>query len=255
MPEEFSACAGAVCSADIAVPEHEREFRFYTQVLTTGERPLWSDDLLNNLGVPVIGLGNRADYRDLPLQWMPHIQVADVAASAKRAVELGGKELMHTKGDDGTSPWAVLQDPNGAAFGVIPVLPEDALPSPAEGPVGRLVWLDLTVRDADRTRDFYQAVVGWSYEAFAMGEGDDRYADYVMLDAAGNATAGVCHARGPNAGLPPVWLLYLPVGDFAESRRRAAAEGGEVIHAVDGTNHKYAVVRDPVGAHFAITPG
>jgi uncharacterized protein len=250
MTEGFFACEGAVCSADIAVPEHDREVRFYTQVLTTGARPLWNDDLMNNQGVPVIGLGKRADHPDLPLQWMPHIQVADVAASAARAVELGGKELMHAKGEDGASQWAVLQDPNGAAFGTIPIVPAEYLPPAADGPVGRIGWLDLTVPDADATRDFYQAVIGWSFKSIDM----DGYAYYVMVDAQGNATAGICHACGPNAGLPPVWLLYLPVGDFVESRRRAAAEGGELVHVVDGETHRYAVVRDPVGAHFAIAP-
>jgi uncharacterized protein len=208
MREPFSACVGAVCSADIAVPEHGREVRFYTRVLTTGKQPVWRDDLMNNHGVPVVGLGDRADYPDLPLQWMPHIQVADVAVSVARALERGGKALMHTKGDDGASLWAVLQDPNGAAFGVIPVVPADALPPAADGPVGRIGWLDLTVPDAETTRDFYQAVVGWTSEAFEMGDGAERYADYVMVDAAGKPTAGVCHRRGPNAGLPPVWAWH-----------------------------------------------
>ena len=33
---------GGVLSADIAVPEHEREVRFYSRVLGTGEVPLWA---------------------------------------------------------------------------------------------------------------------------------------------------------------------------------------------------------------------
>lgn len=251
MPDAFSACIGAVCSADIAVPEHEREVRFYTRVLTTGVRPMWNEDLMNNLGVPVIGLGERSDeYVNLPLQWMPHIQVADVAASARRAIESGGAELMHGKDEDGASQWAVLQDPNGAAFGIIPVLAAEDLPRAGEGPVGRIGWLDLTVADADATRDFYQDVIGWTHEALEM----DGYADYVMRDAAGNPTAGVCHARGPNAGLPPTWLLYLPVGDFVASLRIVEEEGGSVIHRVEGESHRYAIVRDPVGAHFGIAP-
>jgi hypothetical protein len=36
---------GGVPSADIAVPEHERELQFYSRVLTTGERPRWREDL------------------------------------------------------------------------------------------------------------------------------------------------------------------------------------------------------------------
>ncbi|MGK0434578.1 MAG: putative enzyme related to lactoylglutathione lyase, partial [Planctomycetota bacterium] len=95
MSDPFVPCVGGILSADIAVPEHEREVRFYARVLTTGERPLWREDLMNNLGTPIVGLGARsAEYAPLPLQWMPHIQVADVAASVKRALDLGGSELM-----------------------------------------------------------------------------------------------------------------------------------------------------------------
>src|SRR5690606_28972082 len=123
MSTTFVTGVGTVLSADIAVPEHEREVRFYSRVLGTGERPLWRDDLMNNLGMPVIGLGAQSpEYAGLPLQWMPHIQVADVAASAQRAADLGGRVLMHEKSGDGVSQWAVLFDPNGAAFGIIPVI-------------------------------------------------------------------------------------------------------------------------------------
>lgn len=53
---------GAVFSADIAVPEHEREMRFYARVLSTGTNPLWrAEDLMNNLGIPIIGLGARSE--------------------------------------------------------------------------------------------------------------------------------------------------------------------------------------------------
>lgn len=125
MQNPFFYGVGGILSADIAVPDHQRELDFYSTILTTGEAPLWREDLMNNLGIPIIGLGARTpEYDMLPLQWMPHIQVADVAASAATAVNTGGKELMHGKGDDGTSQWAVLLDPNGAAFGLIPVVSE-----------------------------------------------------------------------------------------------------------------------------------
>ena len=79
---------------------------------------------MNNLGMPIIGLvpNVSTEHEMLPLQWMPHIQVADVATSVERALGLGGSELMHGKDDDGKSQWAVLLDPNGAAFGIIPVV-------------------------------------------------------------------------------------------------------------------------------------
>ena len=248
---------GAVLSADIAVPEHEREMRFYSRVLCTGESPLWRErDLMNNLGIPIIGLGARgAEHADLPLQWMPHVQVADVAASVRRALELGGAELMHGR-HEGKSLWAVLLDRDGAAFGVVPTVPAEAIPPTNGAPMGRIAWLDLTVPDAAAARDFYREVVGWTVRDVEMRDGDERYADYEMLGEPGSPAAGVCHARGPNAGLPPVWMLYLPVGDLAESLRRVEEEGGTVLRAIQGKDgaYAYAAVRDPVGVCLALVP-
>ncbi len=113
MAHSFTPRIGAVFSADIAVPDHEREVRFYSRVLSTGDEPLWrASDLMNNLGMPVIGLGaQNPDYARLPLQWMPHIQVADVAASVRRAASLGGSVLMQaTEGDEGNR-WAAASPP------------------------------------------------------------------------------------------------------------------------------------------------
>lgn len=264
MTEHFVAGRGAILSADIAVPDHAREVRFYSRVLGTGENPLWREDLMNSLGIPIIGLGERtANHSNLPLQWMPHIQVADVAASVRAALDLGGSVLMHAEADDGTSQWAVLLDPNGAAFGIVPVVPAEAVaaiggaPSSEAASVGRISWLDLTVSDATTTRDFYQQVIGWSAQDVEMEDGGVRYADYNMLREDGNPAVGICHSRGMNAGLPPVWMMYLPVDDLAESLRRVAEEGGKVIRTMpgEGGEHAIAVVQDPVGVYLALVPG
>ena len=255
-----ASSVGGVVSADIAVPEHERELQFYSRVLTTGESPLWREDLMNNEGMPIIGLGEKSpEYADLPLQWMPHIQVADVAASAGRALALGGRELMHD--DSGQSQWAVLLDPNGAAFGIIPVVASQAIPPISGGSssdaVGRISWLDLTVSDASAVRDFYREVVGWSVQDVEMEDAGGRYSDYALCEPDGIAVAGVCHSRGANLGLPPIWMLSLPVGDLAESVRRAGEGGGKIIKATRGRDEElmYAVVQDPVGACLALVPG
>ena len=266
MNERFFPGVGVVFSADIAVPEHEREVRFYSRVLSTGENPLWrEEDLMSNLGMPIVGLGARtAEHAHLPLQWMPHIQVADVAASVQGALDLGGSVLMHAQDDDGRSQWAVLQDPDEAAFGIVPVVPAEAIPpaaaaasSDAGPPVGLIRWLDLTVPDASASQDFYRQVIGWSVHPVEMEEAGERYSDYNMVRQAGNPVAAVRHARGVNGGLPPVWMIHLPVGDLAESLRRIPEEGGKVIKATgreDG-EYVYAAVQDPVGAYLALVAG
>lgn len=261
MSQLFVPQVGAVFSVDIAVPEHEREVRFYSRVLSAGSDPLWREDLLNNLELPIIGLGPMSDgYAQLPLQWMPHIQVADVAASVQRALALGAKELMHHIAEDGGSQWAVLADPNGAAFGLVPVISSEQLPPAAktqpEGnkAVGRIYWLDLTVSDAAATREFYREVVRWAVEDVPMEDGDGTYVDYKMLGGAGTPVAGICHARGANADLPPVWMIYLPVADLSESLRRVEEEGGRILKAVrdDEGRYVYAAIEDPVGVCFAL---
>ena len=78
-----------------------------------------------------------------------------------------------------------------------------------------------------------------------------------MLGDDGNPAAGVCHARGVNLGLPAIWIIYLPVGDLAESLRRVQEEGGTIIKATKGGDGAYAsaVIQDPVGACLALVAG
>ena len=245
MRNPFAYGVGGVLSADIAVPEHELELSFYSRILTTGAAPLWRDDLHNNRGTPVIGLGARSpELEALPLQWMPHFQVADVGASATRAVDLGGKELMHGKSDDGQSLWAVLVDPMGAAFGLIPVVDAEPEATDLAESVGRIAWLSLVVADVTSTCEFYEQVVGWSAVVSEVNGG------YEMHRPDGVAAAEICKAGGDNEGIPPAWILSLPVGDFEESLRRVHEGGGEIIQGPTETG--YAVIRDPVGVYFAL---
>ena len=82
-----------------------------------------------------------------------------------------------------------------------------------------------------------------------MGE----YDDYSMLNG-DEAVAGICHARGTNVGLPPVWLPYFSVEDLDASLEGVVGHGGEVVVPVRslGASMRYAVIRDPSGAAAAL---
>lgn len=117
--------------------------------------------------------------------------------------------------------------------------------------VGKAGWMDLTVEDAPAVRDFYAAVVGWEPQPVSMGD----YSDFNMaLPESGEPVAGVCHARGSNAGLPPVWLVYWVVADLEASVEACRQGGGEVVAGPRGMGGqgRYAVLRDPAGAPFAL---
>ena len=121
-------------------------------------------------------------------------------------------------------------------------------PKPAIGSIG---WTDLTIANAGQLRDFYSAVVGWKSDGLDMG----GYQDYVMAEPdSGKPTAGVCHAKGSNEGLPSVWLVYFTVADLEASLTATTAQGGTVLRQPTnaGGQGRYAVIRDPAGAVAAL---
>jgi uncharacterized protein len=116
--------------------------------------------------------------------------------------------------------------------------------------IGTLIGFDLTVDDAEAVKDFYATVVGWEVEPLDMG----GYADYFMKSPeTGDTVAGICHARGDNAGLPAQWLSYVVVPDLEASLAQCAARGGAVLTEIrGGCEARYCVIRDPAGAVLAL---
>ena len=123
--------------------------------------------------------------------------------------------------------------------------------SPKEIRPGSIVWTDLTVEKAPAIAEFYEAVAGWKSEEVAVAD----YVDFNMvLPATGKAVAGICHAKGQNANLPPQWLIYIVVNDLDASMSECWAKGGRVILGPKeiGPGERYCVVRDPAGAVAAL---
>jgi predicted enzyme related to lactoylglutathione lyase len=109
---------------------------------------------------------------------------------------------------------------------------------------GKILWHDLTIPNADEVRDFYKAVAGWDHEEVNMGD----YSDYSMK-AGEEVVAGVCHAKGPNAEMPPQWMMYITVEDLDKTIAAAEARGGQVVGTVrEMGENRMAVIRDPAGA-------
>lgn len=114
---------------------------------------------------------------------------------------------------------------------------------------GSITWTDLTVEDAERVRDFYHAVTGWTPVPLSMG----TYADFVMKAEDGAEIAGICHARGSNADLPPVWLVYITVDDLDHSLDQCQRLGGAVLTSPRSyAGGRYCVIKDPAGAICAL---
>jgi predicted enzyme related to lactoylglutathione lyase len=113
-----------------------------------------------------------------------------------------------------------------------------------------MVWCDLTVENADDVRDFYAQVTGWQFTRHEMGE----YEDYCMNPPGDDApVAGICHAQGPNANVPPQWLIYITVENVEASIGRCVDLGGKIVDGPRTIGDKpFCVIQDPAGAVLAI---
>lgn len=117
--------------------------------------------------------------------------------------------------------------------------------------IGSIIWVDLTVDQAQDLRDFYSEVVGWESDPVDMG----GYDDFNMLSPGGGAArAGICFRRGMNADLPPSWLVYITVADLEASIRRCEELGGSLVSGPKGEAEtgRYCVIQDPAGAVAAL---
>ena len=116
--------------------------------------------------------------------------------------------------------------------------------------IGRIEWVDLSVGDAARSKNFYCKVIGWKSTDVEMG----TYSDFNLnLSGSGKTIAGICHARGMNASLPAQWLVYVRVADVVASAAEAERRKGKVLDGprrMGGSN--FCVIQDPDGAVMAL---
>ena len=124
------------------------------------------------------------------------------------------------------------------------------MPDQEKPGLGSIVWQDLTVPNAPEVRDFYCQVVGWTYTDHDMGD----YADFnINLPETGQTVAGICHAQGLNANVPPQWLVYIAVNDVAQSAQRCLDLGGRVLDGPRSMGDQtFCVIQDPAGAVAAL---
>ncbi|QDG89387.1 VOC family protein [Pseudarthrobacter sp. NIBRBAC000502770] len=85
-------------------------------------------------------------------------------------------------------------------------------------------WIDLMTSDPEKSREFYTALFGWTYE-----EGDqEKYGGYITAFANGAMVAGMMK-NDAGSGYPDVWTTYLRVEDIQATADAAVAAGGQVL--------------------------
>lgn len=89
---------------------------------------------------------------------------------------------------------------------------------------GRFVWHELATPDVEKSKKFYTAVLGWTFNEMPMPEGT-----YTMAMNGETPMGGVFDLNMmPREGVPPHWLSYVSVPNVDEAASAAASAGGTV---------------------------
>jgi predicted enzyme related to lactoylglutathione lyase len=119
-------------------------------------------------------------------------------------------------------------------------------------PPGDFIWYELMTPDAEGSKAFYDAVVGWT-----IGEGVAEFNGYRMIGTKdGKFTGGVLPLTGDmqQHGARPTWLGYIYVGDVDSKAAAIETAGGKTLMAATDIPNvgRIAMVADPQGAPFYI---
>jgi predicted enzyme related to lactoylglutathione lyase len=114
-------------------------------------------------------------------------------------------------------------------------------------------YFDLTVADVAQARAFFEAVLGWRFERFAMPY------EYYRIQAGPDTEPGIDGGIGAVTDAPlsegrPLTQITIPVPNLDEVLSRVAASGGSIVEPripIPGVGW-YATCAEPGGLKFGL---
>jgi predicted enzyme related to lactoylglutathione lyase len=238
---------------ELTTPDADSAQKFYPKFTGWGTQPFDKDyTMFTTGGVPVAGIFRLTDemrQQGVPPNWMPYVEADNVDDTVAKATSLGGRVVAGPSDIPGTGRFAVLQDPQGAAFGVY----KSSRPSGAwdgTAVVGRFSWHELMAADFPKAFEFYRALFGWEKQSeMDMGGGQMYY----IYGQNGKMYGGMFTRFGDMATMHPFWLVYICVNDVGKALATATKNGGTVHRPqMDIPGGSIAILGDPQGAGFAL---
>jgi predicted enzyme related to lactoylglutathione lyase len=195
-------------------------------------------------------ISDEAKAMGAPPNWLVYIGSSDVEAAVRDATSLGGKVLKAPSDIPTIGRFAVLQDPQGAAFAVFS--PKQSPTGPDRAPeIGGFSWHELATTDASAAFSFYQRLFGW--EATSSMDMGPELGTYQMFGTGGRQQGGI-FTRPKQMQGPVAWLSYVRVPDAKKSPDAIKKAGGQVINGPQEVPGGDWIVQglDPQGVMFAV---
>jgi hypothetical protein len=244
---------GEFCWNELGTRDIESALRFYKELFGWGtlshDMGEYGTYYIFQLDGNDTGAGYRMSgpqFEGIPPHWASYAWVDDVDATAAKAGARGGQVLQPPMDVPNVGRMAFLKDPQGATFAVFKGKEHQGAARLGPKP-GTFCWNELMTTDAAKARDFYSAVLGWTFAEMPMGPGGT----YTVFKAGETNAAGMMEMKGPQfQGVPPHWMPYISVADCDAAASKAANLGATVL--VPPTDipktGRFAVIDDPSGA-------
>jgi len=238
---------------ELTTPDVDAATKFYPRFTGWGTKPFDKDyTMWTTGGAPFAGLFRLTDemrQQGVPPNWMPYVESRDVDDTVKKAEALGAKIVAGPGDIPGAGRFAVVQDPQGATFGVYKS--SNALGAWDGTPViGRFSWHELMTTDWKKAFDFYGPLFDWEKTGeMDMGGGNM----YFMFGKGDKMYGGMFDITPDMAGMHPFWLNYINVKDVGKAVATATKAGGTIQRPqMDIPGGSIAILGDPQGAGFAL---
>lgn len=253
MAEVTSHAPGAFCWIELATTDQNAAKEFYGRLFGWGFRDqdmgpggVYTTFTLKGKAVGAAYTLDPKTHAGVPPHWMVYVATSDADATARRAVELGGKLTAPAFDVMDYGRMAVLTDPTGGMISVWQAKTHHGLEL-IDDP-GAFCWGQLNTSDTAKAEPFYTSLFGWS--AKTGSGGGMTYTEWITD---GKPIGGMM-AMPPGAGGPPHWLAYFAVDDCVLTAELAASLGAKTLVPptdIPGAGF-FAVFADPQGAVFAI---
>ena len=114
-------------------------------------------------------------------------------------------------------------------------------------PTGTPCWVDLAVPDADAAREFYAAILGWTY-----ADTGEEFGHYQMCQREGHSAAGIGPLHSPDQ--PPAWMTYLASDTVDSTAQKITDNGGTLLAGpLDvADSGRLCIALDPQGTAFGV---
>ena len=184
------------------------------------------------------------EEKEVPTGWLSYVCVDSVDDAAAKVQELGGKLAMPPFDVFDLGRMVVVSDPEGAHFALWQ--PKSHIGVKVKNEHGSLCWNELQTRQRDKAKEFYTKLFGWTTKDSP---------EYIEIHAGGQGIGGLMTMQPQvPAEVPAHWLPYFWVNDVDGAVQKASGSGGTtLVPPMDIFNvGRFAVIRDPQGAVFAV---